>query len=220
MPSPADLSCGRLLTEESLGIIGGMKHPQRSAPASPLRERIVDAAVALADEVGWERVRLHAVAARLGVGLPAVRAEFADLDAVADAWLARADDAMLAAPIDPDAPARERIEQAMLAWFAGLSGRRRMLRAMLAYKLTPAHLHLQAGLVVATSRRVQWLREAARLDATGRQRQVEEIGLTALFGASVLVWLYDDAEETRTRRFIGRRLEAADRWMTSWFRPR
>lgn len=197
-----------------------MRQPRRRAPAGPLRERIVDAAVALADEAGWDRVRLHAVAAELGVGLPAVRAEFPDLDAVADAWLARADDAMLAAPIEPEAPARARIEQAMLAWFAALGGRRRTLRAMLAYKLAPAHLHLQAALVVATSRRVQWLREAARLDAAGLQRQVEEIGLTALFGASVLVWLTDDVEGTRTRRFIGRRLDAADRLMAACFRPR
>lgn len=193
-----------------------MKRPE----AAPLRSRIVDAALEIADSVGWRRVRLHAVAARLSVGLPAIRAEFPDLDAVANAWLARADDAMLAAPIDPEMKPRERVERALLAWFAALGPRRRVLRDVLAYKLTPAHLHLQAALVVATSRRVQWLREAARLDATGLQRQVQEIGLTALFAASVLVWLCDETEGARTRRFIGRRLDAADRWMAACFRPR
>ena len=194
---------------------------KRPAPASTLRARILDAALALADEREWRRVRLHDVARRLGVGLPAIRAEFADLDAVGDAWLGRADDAMLAAPIDPGSPARERIEQAMLAWFAALDGRRRTLRQMLAYKLAPSHLHLQAALIVATSRRVQWLREAARLDASGVQKQVEEIGLTALFATAALVWLFDDsADGARTRRFIRRRLAAADRMMAGLFRPR
>ncbi len=195
-----------------------MKQP---ATAAALRARIVDAALALADEREWRRVRLHDVARRLGVALPAVRAEFADLDAVGDAWLERADDAMLAAPVDPGAPARERIEQAMLAWFAALDGRRQTLRQMLAYKLTPSHLHLQAGLVVATSRRVQWLREAARLDASGVQKQVEEVGLTALFAAAALAWMFDEsADGARAHRLIRRRLAAADRMMTGLFRPR
>ncbi len=62
----------------------------------PLEERIVDTALELAEEAGWEGVRLHRVADRLGVALGDVRAHYRDLDAVADAWLGRADKAMLA----------------------------------------------------------------------------------------------------------------------------
>jgi AcrR family transcriptional regulator len=194
---------------------------KRPAPALALRAHIVDAALALADEGEWRRVRLHDIARRLDVGLPAIKAEFVDLDAVGDAWLGLADDAMLAAPIDPGLAASERIERAMLAWFAALDGRRRTLRQMLAYKLAPSHIHLQAALIVATSRRVQWLREAARLDAGGAQKQVEEIGLTALFAAALLTWLFDDsADGARTRRFIRRRLRAAERAMARLFKPR
>lgn len=196
-----------------------MRRPENGSAA--LRARIVDAALALADERGWEHVRLYDVARRLGIGLPVVRAEFADLDAVGNAWLERADEAMLAAPVAPGAPARERLETALLAWFAALDGRRRTLRRMLGYKLAPSHLHLQAGLVVATSRRVQWLREAAALDAAGVQKQVEEIGLTALFASALLVWLFDRSSDgARTRRFVRRRLQAADRLMAGAFRRR
>ena len=155
----------------------------------PLLDRIVDTAVELADEVDWPAVRLHRVAARLGVSLPEVRSHYPDLDAVANAWLARADDAMLAVATRADlvdAPAPVRIEAALTAWFTALGGRRRMLRSILSYKLQPIHIHLQAALVVATSRRVQWLREAARLDAMGRQKSVEEMGLTLLFAATAL----------------------------------
>jgi len=194
-----------------------MKSPR--ARARPLRERIVDAALEAADETGWEQVRLHALAARLGVGLPEVRAEFPDLDAVADVWLARADDAMLAAG-GADGAAPDRIERALLAWFGALGGRRRVLRAVLAYKLAPAHLHLQAALVVATSRRVQWLREAARLDAAGVQRQVEEIGLTALFASTTVVWLFEREDGAATGRYVRRRLAAADGVMNALFRRR
>ena len=185
----------------------------------PLQERIVDTAVELADEVGWPAVRLHRVAARLGVSLTEIRAHYPDLDAVANAWLARADDAMLAVAGRADlvdAPAPDRIEAALTAWFTALGGRRRMLGSMLSYKLQPSHIHLQAALVVATSRRVQWLREAARLDALGRRKTVEELGLTLLFAATVLRWLNDGSENfERTRAFIAHCLERADGLMVS-----
>ena len=46
----------------------------------PLRDRIVDAAVAMAEEDagGWHDLRLHAVARRLGVPLSAVLDRFSD----------------------------------------------------------------------------------------------------------------------------------------------
>ncbi len=187
----------------------------------PLQERIIDASVELADEFGWPAVRLREVAVRLGVTLPEIRAHYPDLDSVADAWLERADDAMLAVTERadlPDKPPPERIEAALVAWFTALGGRRLMLRDMLSYKLQPNHFHLQAALVVATSRRVQWLREAARLDATGRQKSVEEIGLTVLFSAAVMRWLGDRSDNfEHTRAFIVRRLERADKLMLRWF---
>ncbi len=190
----------------------------------PLQERIVDAAVELADEVSWPAVRLHRVAARLGVSLPEIRSHYPDLDAVANAWLARADDAMLAVAERADlvdAPAPDRIEAALTAWFTALGGRRRMLGSILSYKLQASHIHLQAALVVATSRRVQWLREAARLDAMGRQKSVEESGLTLLFAATVRRWLNDSSENfERTRAFIARYLERADGLMISWVKAK
>ena len=190
-------------------------------PRKPtLDENIVDAAIDLADEVGWSGVRLHQVAARLDVTLRDIRARYPDLDSVADAWLARADDAMLAVAERADlrdAPAPDRLNAALIAWFTALGGRRRTLGAILSYKLQPVHIHLQGALVVATSRRVQWLREAARLNATGRQKSIEELGLTLLFVATVGRWLRDRSENfERTQRFIARRLACADRLMTRW----
>lgn len=185
-----------------------------------LRRRIVEAALAAADEVGWERVRLHRLAERCDASLSEIRAEFSDLDAVADAWLSDADDAMLASSPDDGAEPAQRLERALLAWFAALRGRRRTLRAILAYRLSPLHLHLQAALVVATSRRVQWLREAARLDAAGLQKQVEEAGLTALFVAATVRWLRDGEEGRATAAFVRRRLASADSAMRRVFKPR
>lgn len=185
------------------------------------RERIVDMALAIADEAGWDRVRLHDVAGRLGIPLARIHEHFPDLDAVAEAWLARADQAMLRVAERADLALLtppERIQAALVAWFTALGNRRRVLRRVIAYKLTPAHIHLQAAAVVATSRRVQWLREAALLDAAGFRKSVEEAGLTALFLATLTVWLRDDTPEfERTRGFLRRRFDLADKLMARFF---
>jgi hypothetical protein len=64
------------------------------------------------------------------------------------------------------------------------------------------------------SRTIQWLRDAGGLDAGGRRRQIEEIGLTGLFLATLAVWSRDDTlGQERTRRFLDRRLARADMLM-------
>lgn len=67
--------------------------------SDPLRDRIMNVALALAEEdAGWYDLRLHRVARRVGVPLAAVLARFWDTDAIADAWFARALHAMLQEP--------------------------------------------------------------------------------------------------------------------------
>ncbi|MFQ5775756.1 MAG: hypothetical protein ACE5GS_14640 [Kiloniellaceae bacterium] len=181
-----------------------------------LDARIVDAAVELAEEVGWDAVRLRRVAERLGIPLTEVLAHYRDLDAVADAWFRRAWAAMLTPPPPGFAalPARERIYQVMMLWFDALAARRRVTGEMLRTKLYPSHPHHWVPLVFNLSRSIHWLREAALLDATGRRRQMEEVGLTALFLATLARWLRDDSPgQERTREALRRRLDTADRMM-------
>ncbi len=189
---------------------------------SDLRQRIVDATLDLAEEVGWEAVRLRLVAGRLGISSAELRLHFRDLDAVADAWLARADAAMLAPPDAGFAAlaARERLFHVMTRWLDALAGHRRVSGQMLAAKLYPVHVQHNLALLFWLSRTVQWIREAALLDAGGRRRQVEEIGLTGLFVATLLLWVRDGSPgQVRTREFLARRLERADRVMARLWPP-
>ena len=186
-----------------------------------LAVRIVDTALDLAEEAGWPGVRLRLVAERLGVTGAQVRAHYRDLDAVADAWLARADAAMLAPPETGFArlPARERLARAIGRWLDALRDHREVTGQILAAKLYPGHLHHVAGLVTWLSRTVQWIRDAALLDAVGRRRQVEEVGLTCLFVATLRLWVRDGSpDQMRTREFLDRRLGDADRVM-AWLWP-
>lgn len=178
------------------------------------RQKIIAATLTQADEVGWEAVRLHRVAATLGLSLAELSAEFRDQDAIAEAWLAQADRAMLAPPEEGfrDLPPPERIEWVLWRWLDALAPHKRVTGQILLGKLYPGHPHFVAALVFRLSRTVQWLREAALLEAPPPRRQIEEIGLTWLFVATVARWATDTSPgQARTRAFLKARLREADR---------
>lgn len=185
------------------------------------RERVLDAALALAQERSWEAVRLHEVARRAGLALEDVRRVFREKEEVADAWFDRADAALLAraAAGDLDSAALPvRITELLMAWFGALAPHRRVARQVLLGKLEPGHLHVQIPALLRVSRTVQWLREAAGRDVAGLARALEETALSAIFVAAVVTWLGDTSvDSVRTRRFVQRRVTEAQ-WL-AWCWP-
>ena len=176
-------------------------------------QRILEATLAMADEEGWSNLRLRRVAERLELPLSEVLSHYRDLDAVADAWFRRALAAMLSTPTDEIAalPARERLHLVMMRWFDCLAPYKRVTGEMLSGKLHLPHAHHWVPMIFNLSRTIQWLRDAAMLDAGGRRREIEEIGLTGLFLATLAVWLRDESEgQARTRAFLARGLGLAD----------
>lgn len=191
---------------------------REDARESDLGPRILDEAMRMAEERGWHAVRLSEVAARLDVPAARVLDHYRDLDAVADAWFQRGWEAMLAPkpPDFADRPADRRIEWCMLAWFDALAAHRRVSVEMLRAKMHLPHPHHWVPMIFNLSRTIHWLREAAMLQAPygSRRAQMEEVGLTWLFAATLWVWSRDDsAGQQRTRDFLRGRLEQADRTM-------
>ena len=135
---------------------------------NPLRDRILDAAVAVAEEdAGWYDLRLHLVARRLDLPLATVLDHFRDADAIADAWFARALRAMLHEP-EPgfDAlPPSGRVQAVLMRWFGAQAAHRQVVGSMIGAKLHPSHPHHWVPMVFSLSRLVHWVLEAARLDA-------------------------------------------------------
>jgi AcrR family transcriptional regulator len=176
------------------------------------RDAVLEAALALASERRWSEIHLYEIADRAGLTLAEIGRLFADKDAVGNRLFARAGGAMLALRDDAGfraLPAQERVYRAITTWFGALGPHRATARDILLYKLAPSHLHHQAALVVALSRTVQWVREAALLPATGRACRREETRLTALFAATLLFWFADPAPEPdRAFAFLRRGLEA------------
>ncbi|MGI9388004.1 MAG: TetR/AcrR family transcriptional regulator [Methyloligellaceae bacterium] len=191
-----------------------------SKEGQDLGQRIVDVTVVLAEEVGWDSVRLREVAARLGISLSELQSLHRDLDAVADAWFARAWQAMLAP--EPEnftaMPADARLHLMVMRWFDAMAPHREVTCQMLTGKLHPSHPHHWVPMIFNLSRTIHWLRDAAILDAGGRRRQIEEIGLTVLFLATLSVWQRDRTpDQERTRTFLRRRLAEADRVMVRFW---
>jgi AcrR family transcriptional regulator len=180
-----------------------------------MEDRVLAAALALAEERGWAGVRMVDVAARLDMPADALPRHFRDLDSVANAWFQRALEAMMAEPPAGFAhwPARRRVEDRLLAWFDQLAAHHAVSGQMIRGKLHFSHPHHWVPMVFDLSRTIHWLREAAQLPARygSRRADMEEIGLTWLFLATLAVWKRDrTAGQRRTRRFLHRRLREAD----------
>ena len=217
--------------QDVLSLLYQYWRPQRAAAADlepgdravggpvGLSDRAVDAAANLAEQIGWEKISLHMIADRVGVSLADLRQAFVDLDAVGDAMVARADAALLSAADEQefrDMRIRDRLEDSLVRWMDHLADDRKALRAMIRYKLRPAHIHHQAALVVALSRKVQWWREAALMPAFGRVREREEVFLTAVFLATFLTWVCDPSENQRCSKRLLRRALSSRISRTLW----
>ncbi len=180
-----------------------------------LASRILDAALALGERTSWEAVTLAETAHALDVGLDDLRRHFPQKDDLVEAWFDRADAAMLsAAEPTSDRPPAEGVHSAIMCWLGALAAHRRVTGEMLLYKLEPGHFHLQALGMMRISRTVQWIREAAGLDATGLRRIAEELVLTGIYIATFGYWLTDaSADVEATARFLNGQLEAAGPFM-------
>ena len=184
-----------------------------AAPKATVSDRIVDGALELAEERGWDDLRLHHIARHLDLPLGEIGHHFRDLDAIANAWFARADADMRDLSTDDLAPP-DRLHQSMTRWFDALAPHRRVTGQMLRGKLYPSHPHHWVPMIFDLSRLIHWFLDAARIESTGRRRQWAEIGLTLIFLATLRDWLRDDSvEQSRTRRNLRRRLLRADRWL-------
>jgi AcrR family transcriptional regulator len=181
-----------------------------------LRERIVDAALELAEQQrSWETVRLHAVAMRLGITLADIGRHFREKEDVVDAWFDRADRAMLADAATPGFLAlstRQRLHRVIMYWLTALSPHRRVTRQMILGKLEPGHLHIQIPGLLRISRTVQWMREAAQRDtASMSRRALEETATTGIYLMTFVHWMMDDSPQSaRTAEFLDRRLKEAE----------
>lgn len=179
-----------------------------------IEQRVVDAALAIAAEVGWEQVRFNTIAHRIQLPLAEIGRHFRDLDAIANAWFARARLTMLAVPAEELAgrPADERVALAFASWLDSLAPHRRIAAEILRHKLYPSHPHHWVPMIFDLSRLVHDLLDVARVQGSGRLRQGQEIGLTAITLITLAEWLRDESPaQEQSKRRLRQRLTCAGR---------
>jgi len=179
------------------------------------RNRIVDAALELGEQQSWEAVRLHAIAAAVGISLDKERLYFREKEDLVDAWFDRADSAMLQESEAPDFQVlspRQRLHRLIMTWLATLAPHRNVTRQMIYGKMELGHVHIQIPGLMRISRTVQWIREAAHLDATNVRRALEETGLTSIYLMTFFYWMKDNTPSSeRTSCFLNWLLGTTER---------
>lgn len=182
---------------------------RRKDAVTDSQDRVIDAALELAAERGWDQVRFHLLAERTGMPMPEIGAAFRDVDAIANAWFARARLHLLGLPETAlaDVSVDARIATACERWLDFLAPHRRVASEIVQGKLWPAHLHHWVPLVFDLSRLVHDLLDTARVPGEGTLRAAQEIGLTLVLLATLGDWARDRSEaQAWTKRRLRRRL--------------
>lgn len=198
----------------------GLKQEEQN-PETLDASRILDAALELAQEQdSWYDLSFVALANRCGTSVNGIRRYYADSNAIADAWFARALENMLSVELESveTVPIKGRLECIIWRWFQALAPYRQVTVQMLGSKLHPPHIHHWVPMVFDLSRLVQFWRDAAGLHAGGRRRQIEEIVLTGIFLATLRAWCRDESsQQAQARARLQHLLTRAERGAVFWF---
>ncbi len=173
-------------------------------------DRLIDAALALAERRGWRGLALADIAREAGLPLTRVHALAPSKAAILEAHMRRTDAAMLAGALaEPGDDARDRLFDAVMRRFDTMAPAKAGLRAIV-HDLSgdpSGALCLGPGLI----RAMAWTLEAAGIDSGGWRGRLKTKGLALLYLSVLRVWLGDDsAEQSKTMAALDRGLRQAE----------
>lgn len=191
--------------------------PRRPAPpkqeTGSERERVIEAFLALLADKAMEEIGFGEIAARAGVPLAQLRAQFGSKLAILAAHIKEVDRQVLSS-IDPDLaeePPRERLFDVLMRRLEVLARHKAAVRSLL--RSTRRNPGLALALNSMAVRSQQWMLTAADIPASGPQGALRAQGLAALYASVLRTWL-DDEEEglARTMAALDRALGRGQRW--------
>lgn len=175
-----------------------------------LSKRIVDAAFALAAERGWRDLSLAEIAEAAKLPLSTVYPVFSSKQAILDGFSRQVDAEMLAEGVEGmDLPARDRLFDMIMRRFDALQPRKEALGVILQDQLCDP---LTACCGLGRLRRsMAATLEAAGFSTTGCRGVLRIKGLSAVYLATVRVWLRDDSEDmAKTMAHLDKQLSRID----------
>ncbi|MEX0922023.1 MAG: TetR/AcrR family transcriptional regulator [Rhodovibrionaceae bacterium] len=159
-------------------------------------DRLIDTAMRLAAERGWSGLSLAEIAAEAELPLSQVYPLFDSKQAILSAFSRRLDAAVLAEELSAEElaePARDRLFEVMMRRFDALQPYREALANIL-YDSLRRPLQGLAG-TPQLARSMRWMLEAAGLNGEGVRGAVRVKGLSAIYLATLRVWLRDDSAD-------------------------
>jgi len=186
----------------------------KGAAKGDVRDKVIDAALALAAEGPWPEVTLQDIAARAKVPLADVAEEFATKLSVVRGFMRRIDHDVLE-NLDPELaeePARERLFDVLIGRFEALNPHKAAVRSLWdALSRDPdALVILNRGAI----RSHLAMMAGAGLKAEGLSGMVRAQGVAMIFFRTMGVWLDDeDPGMARTMAALDRHLRDAERFL-------
>ncbi len=181
---------------------------------SAIRERMVDAALALAQTKGWGGLSMAEIAAAANVPLADALRVVPSKTSILRAFSRQVDAEVLDAVEDEigDEPARDRLFDVIMSRHDVLMPHKPALRAI-ARDLAGDPGALLSALSPAIES-VQWMLEAADLDTSGLRGAVRVRAVGVIYAANLRVWLNEESEDmAKTMADLDRRLRRAEEWM-------
>ncbi len=184
-------------------------------------KHIVDTALKLAAERGWQELKLVDIASAADLPLATVIGTYRSKSAILSAY-GRSIDAAVAKGSDLgdlDQPVRDRVFDVVMRRFDAMKANRDGLRVIARDLRRDPLSALCAGGSVLCS--MATMLEAAGVSANGTAGLVRAKGLSAIYLSVLRVWLEDDTEDlSRTMASLDRNLDKAERAMTFLCRRR
>jgi AcrR family transcriptional regulator len=188
---------------------------KKSAPKAPADQRIIDSLLSLAAEKGWLKASLGDIAAHAGVSLAELYDHYPSKAAILSAAIKRVDHAVLAktGKASDSETARDRLFDVLMRRLDAMKPDKDAIAAIL--RDIPRDPPAALFLVCRGKRSMRWMLEAAGVSRGGILGQIQVKGLTAIFAATVRVWLGDDSEDMgKTMAFLDKRLTRAETIVT------
>lgn len=174
-----------------------------------LESRIVETALALADEEGWNRFSVAAVAARADAPLTAVYAMFPTKAHVLCRIFAHHDRAVLSGGLADDESPRDRLFEVMMRRFDALQAHRYAVTRII--REAPMDPLSAVASLPALAQSMAWMLETAGISANGLTGSLRIKGLSLVYINVLRTWLDDDSEDmARTMAALDRDLRRAD----------
>ncbi len=192
------------------------KRKTRSGPSTPgvTKDRVIDAALALAAAGGWRQLGLDGIAEEAGLTVTELRSVFSSKAAILTGFVRRTDGRVLAGgkggSEDGGGTARDRLFDVLMRRFDVLQPDRSAVRVIIRDSLCDPLAVLCQGPMLLCS--MASMLEAAGLSPAGPIGVLRTKGLTLVYLNALRAWLKDDsADLAKTMAALDRGLRQAEK---------